>query len=242
MLDNVPRGSELHTTVFMALVWELAPSEWAIPIVAMDAFKVTEATDFLLNKTSGKYSHHFILVEIGTTPPLFARIDFQGWREVQCHSVSQSIRLSAERASLTPGSASFARMSNSGPGGLTLVAFAALLKIMHDRTPRYELLSRNCIWLTECILYATGRRYSKHWRAGHVAPYALEQYVDGAIDAQTETAQIYTENKAGRVFVYGALQMARRVLWLFTLLAGKHRIRLPDEEIEEIVEEWRQYL
>ncbi|KAJ7047138.1 hypothetical protein C8F04DRAFT_1248165 [Mycena alexandri] len=238
MLD-LPQGNQLHTLQFAKLVRNAHETERRLPIVAMDAYKVTEATDFLLNKSSGRYSHHFILVEIGDEPPIYARVDFQGHNSFRGDPIAHSITLSDDRASLTPGTTSFAGVSNSSPGGPTLDAFATLLEIMHRRTPRYDVLSRNCLWLTESILYATGRRYAEHWRAERVAPLGLQRYIDGVIKATRAVAEIYTDNHPAKsVLLDAGLKVVRGLQWFFTHPAGNSRIRYPDEEIQEILEEW----
>ncbi|KAJ6597249.1 hypothetical protein DFH09DRAFT_1272655 [Mycena vulgaris] len=238
MLDTVPLGTVMHTVEFVALVHALSDADRRIPIIAMDAYKITEPTDFLLNKSFGKYSHHFILVEIGIAPTLFARVDFQGYLPLKDEPVAQSVVLSQDRAAIAPGAASFARISNGSRGGPTLDAFASLLEIMHGRTPHYDVFSRNCLWLTECILYATGRRYTEHWRAGHIDPVGLGRYIDGSIGSTRATAEIFADDPAARFFVDAALQVSKGLQWFFSLPAGNNRIRYPDEEIGEIIWQW----
>ncbi|KAJ7438461.1 hypothetical protein FB451DRAFT_1303479 [Mycena latifolia] len=238
MLPTIPQENCIHTLEFAKLVRALPDSDRCIPIVAMDAYKVTDPADFIINKSFGKYSHHYILAEIGTAPPLFARVDFQGGLPLNDQPVAHSVLLSPDRAAITPGSASFARFSNGSPGGPTLDAFASLLEIMHARTPYYDVFSRNCLWLTECILYTTGRRYADHWRAGYIAPVGLGRYINGLISATMTTAEIYTDDPATRFFIDAGLQMLKGIQWLFTLPAGNSRIRLADEEIGEILWEW----
>jgi hypothetical protein len=181
MFDALPQGTLLHALEFAARVRKHSNDDRRTPIVAVDGYKITKPADFLVNNSFGKYAHHFTLVEIGTTPPLFARVDFSGYGPHNDERVAHSVLVSDDRAFIAPGSASFARMSNYRPGGLTLDAFASLLEIMHARTPAYDLFSRNCIWLTECILYAIGRRYVDHWRAGNIDPVGLGHCIDGSI-------------------------------------------------------------
>jgi hypothetical protein len=240
MFDTVPHGTGMHTLEFTAMVRKASESDRCTPIVAMDAFKITDVTDVLLNKSFGKYSHHFILVEIGATNPrLYARIDFLGYNPLNDQPVAHSITLSCDHASIIDGAASFARVSNGNPGGLTLDAFASLLEIMHRRTPCYDVFSRNCLWLTECILYATGRRYADHWRAEYIVPLGLGRYIDGVIGATRATAEIYADDDATRFFVDAGLQVLKGVQWFFSLPAGDSRIRYPDEEVGEIIDEWK---
>ncbi|KAJ6531342.1 hypothetical protein B0H19DRAFT_476599 [Mycena capillaripes] len=237
LLEAVPRGC-MHTLEFAALVRKAPESERNTPVVAVEAYKVTEPTDLLLNKSFGKYSHHFIVVQISVTKPqLYARVDFQGYQPLNDQPIAQSVVLSCDHAYITRGATSFARVSNGSPGGLTLDAFASLLKIMHRRTPRYDALSRNCLWLTECILYATGRRYADHWREDSIIPSGLERYIQGVIGGSRATAEIYAKDPAARFFVDAGLHVVRGLQWLFTLPAGDSRIRGPDEEIEEILYE-----
>ncbi|KAJ7685490.1 hypothetical protein DFH06DRAFT_44663 [Mycena polygramma] len=241
MFDVVPPGPGqcMHVLDFARLVRKASENERRTPIVAMDAYKVTDSTDVLLNKSFGKYSHRFILVEIAAIKRVYARVDFQGYQQVDDQPVAQSVKLARDRAELTPSSATFARVCNERPGGLTLAAFASLLEIMHKRTHRYDLLSRNCLWLTECILYATGRRYADHWQAGFINPSGLGQYIEGSIDSSRATAEIHTDGPAACSFVNAALRVSRGIQWLYSLPAGEKRIRLPDEEIEEILCEWK---
>ncbi|KAJ7096483.1 hypothetical protein C8R43DRAFT_263916 [Mycena crocata] len=239
MFDHLPQGKSLHTIEFVSIVRNASETQRSLPIVAMDAYKVVEPTDFVIQKTKGKYAHHFILVEIGGAEPrMFARVDFQGGLPFDGHRVAHSIMLSLDRATLTPGTVSFARLANGSHGGLTVSAFASLLEIMYRRTPRYDLFSRNCLWFAECILYATGRRYAKHWRSDYIAPIGLGRYVDGSINASRATAEIYSNDEALRFFVDAGLHVVRGLQWFFSLPVGNDRIRLPDEEIGEILHEW----
>ncbi|KAJ7286135.1 hypothetical protein C8J57DRAFT_1286821 [Mycena rebaudengoi] len=205
----------------------------------MDAYKITDNTDILLKKTFGKFSHRFILIEIGTSPLFFARIDFQGDAPLGDQPITQSIILSTDRTSIAPASVSFARMSNPNPGGPTLDAFATLLEIMHRRTYKYDLFSRNCFWMSETILYATGRRYSDYWRAANIEPPPLRRYVEYAIGANTATVEIHHNEPAERFFVDVGLQIVKGIQWLFSYPAGESRIRFPDEEVEGILSEWK---
>ncbi|KAJ7219594.1 hypothetical protein GGX14DRAFT_592920 [Mycena pura] len=238
MLDTVPQGTCLHVRDFSSRIRNASESDRRAPVVAVDAYKVTEPTDWLLNKSFGKYSHHFILAEIGIEAPLYVRVDFQGDLPLHGESVAHSVILSYDRPSITPGANSFARMSNGNDGGLTLDAFASLLEIMHRRTPYYDVFARNCLWLTECILDATGRRYAEHWRAGHIDPVGLGSYIDGSIGAVTATAKICHNDPAAQFFIEAGLTMLKGVQWLFSLPAGENRVRYPDEEIGEILWEW----
>ncbi|KAJ7709545.1 hypothetical protein B0H17DRAFT_1028297 [Mycena rosella] len=109
---------------------------------------------------------------------------------------------------------------------------------MHGRTPKYDVFSRNCLWLTECILYTTGRRYADHWRADYIVPIGLGRYIDGSIGATRATAEIWSNDPATSFFIDAGLQVLKGVQWLFSLPAGNNRIRYPDEEIGEILWEW----
>ncbi|KAJ7096496.1 hypothetical protein C8R43DRAFT_1169416 [Mycena crocata] len=239
MLDALPQGKDLHTIEFVSLVRGASETERRTPIIAMDAYKVTEPSNFLIKKSFGKYSHHFIVVEIATEPCLFARVDFQGDLPFNAYSVAHSVILSLDRAALTPASASFARFSNGSPGGPTLAAFASLLDIMHRRTPHYDVFSRNCLWFVECILYATGRRYADHWRTDYIAPAGLERYIHGSIGATRATAEICVEDETARFCIDASLQVLKGMQWFFSLPGGSNRIKYPDEEIGEILNEWR---
>ncbi|KAJ7172208.1 hypothetical protein C8R46DRAFT_140918 [Mycena filopes] len=242
MLDTVPQGTCLHTLEFVEMVRNASDSERRMPIVAMDAYKITGPTDFLLNKSFGKYSHQFIVVEIGPAETrIYARVDFQGDLPFKEQAIAHSIFLSLDRPSLTPGSTSFARFSNGNPGGPTLDAFASLLELMHRRTPNYDVFSRNCIWLTEGILYATGRRYADHWLKDYVEPRGLRRYIEGKISQSRAVAEICANNDAvGSFFIDAAIQTLRGTQWLFSLPAGEARLRLPDEEIIQILEAWKE--
>ncbi|KAJ7775175.1 hypothetical protein B0H16DRAFT_1509845 [Mycena metata] len=239
MLNTIPQDTCMHTLKFVDLVRDASENERRIPIVAMDAYKNTEATDFLLNKSFVKCSHQFIVVEIETEPRIYARVDFQGDLPFEDQPIAHSILLSFDRASITLGATSFARFSNGKPGGPTLDAFASLLEIMHRRTHRYDVFSRNCIWFTDSILYATGRRYADHWRADYIAPVGLGRYIDGSIGATRAAAEICTNgDPVGSFIVDTSSQVLKGMQWLFSLPAGESRIRYPDEEIGEILEEW----
>ncbi|KAJ6624505.1 hypothetical protein B0H10DRAFT_2006241 [Mycena sp. CBHHK59/15] len=200
MLNTIRQNTPIHTLEFAASIRCAPFSERSIPIVAMDAYRVTEVTDLVLKKTFGKYSHRFILIEIATKPSLFARVEFQGYIPLDGQPIAHSIKLSRDLASLIPGSTSFARLANHCAGGLRLGAFATLLEVMHRRTYCYDLLSTNCFWLTEPLC---------------------------------------TGDPVGRFFVDASLQVLKGCQWLFSLPAGDKRIRYPDEEIWEIIGEWR---
>ncbi|KAJ7172168.1 hypothetical protein C8R46DRAFT_1085001 [Mycena filopes] len=233
-----PKGA--HTLDFVKWVRNASESERRLPIVAVEAFKVTDPTDFILNKSSGNYSHHFILVEISDTKRcVYARVDFQGMGPLNNDPIAHSVLISEDRAFIARGATSFAGVANNSPGGPTLDAFASLLEIMHRRTHRYDLLSRNCLWLTESILYASGRRYADHWRAGSVVPQGLSHYIDKKIKATRAVAEIYAKgDPRGAFWLDAGLRVVRGLQWFFTFPAGDSRIRYPDEEIQEILDEW----
>ncbi|KAJ7614207.1 hypothetical protein DFH06DRAFT_1146505 [Mycena polygramma] len=189
MFDVVPPGLGqcMHVLDFARLVRKASETERRTPIVAMDAYKVTDSTDVLLNKSFGKYSHRFILVEIATIKRVYARVDFEGYQQVDDQPVAQSVRLARDRAELTPSSATFAH----------------------------------------------------HWQTGFINPSGLGQYIEGFIDSSRATAEIHTNGPAACSFVNAALRVSRGIQWLYSLPAGEKRIRLPDEEIEEILCEWK---
>lgn len=212
-------------------------------VIAVGAYKTTSLADMLVKKTFGTFGHHYIIAEVrepGSANCYFARIEFQGGDYFGSHAVAQTVTGSDDRDELCKNSTRYARLENmSDTGGLTLGALATLLRIIYNRTSRYDVFSRNCIWFTETILYSIGRGCVDHWLAGNIEPADLRGYVDGSLDAITVTSRIIAN---GDETTRGVVDFGLRALNItqsFFSSPFPDRILARDEEIGGISAEWK---
>lgn len=216
------------------------------PLIALESFKIIDPKGFLLQSSVGLFSHLFVIATIrvekeGHTDGIltYIRVDFDS-EPFEGHDVAQVASLSDDHEILRNGARGLGRLAStesSAHSGPSLDAFASLLEIVYSQTPRYDVFSRNCLWLTETLLLSTARRYSEHWVANYICPDALRQYVAGEIDAVTCVTTLSIDNPVARWFGATSTGVLRATQSFFTCMGPDH-IKPHDEEIHGLVKAW----
>ncbi|PCH43596.1 hypothetical protein WOLCODRAFT_164569 [Wolfiporia cocos MD-104 SS10] len=215
----------------------------AAPITAVVSYRVVDPDDRHYKIRLGPLSHHFILLAVHIPDLARAssiRIDYGP----DVHYITFSDNWPELRA----GAAEIGRLDKRNQPiqmGPSLAGLASLLEIVHSRFCVTNILSQNCFWFTETILFAMARKFSSHWLGGRVAPVALQRYAGGEL---LEEALRATSTDAEGLLIHGPvlklvgrnfLGVTRTMQLLLT--ASQLLDTAPhDIEVDCIVQAWNQ--
>ncbi|KAI0822560.1 hypothetical protein BC628DRAFT_1412271 [Trametes gibbosa] len=126
----------------------------------------------------------------------------------------------------------------------TLRDLGLLLDIAHTRLGNrpYDLLGRNCFWMTDMLFYTFARRHAAYWRAGTQTPEApLQRYLREEAGVLETAIACATPDQFAR-FIAGEAERERGARDTGLLHAGGgdqlDRFMMHDQEVAEWIKEW----
>lgn len=218
-------------------------------ILSVEALDVVANTNNLRRHTLGVFGHRFVLVAARYSNGMIVhiRVDFYQSGD---DSVSQLVRCSRDRDALIPEqSKSVMKLASFTdiPNPPTLDSFASLLEVIYLRTLQYNVLTRNCYWYSERIVFSMAKEYAGYWKDGEVFPQELSSYMQGRTDGAHAGIAVGMPSVARRLIprvgispTIGVVRTAQSLIrpWL----PSNQWMDSPDEEIMEIMREWETLL
>ncbi|KAH9885824.1 hypothetical protein C8Q73DRAFT_795674 [Cubamyces lactineus] len=224
----------------------------SIPVIAFETFKETDPSTLTVQRTFGLYGHQYIVatVLLPDGRRTYIKIDYYVSPPPGCTSLL-IVTLSDDYTDFTRGTELLSRVAvypsqdqTIARCGLTLATLASLFEVANEQLgPHpYDLLGRNCFWITDLLFYSVARRFGDHWLSdgGELTlRLPLTRFLSG------ECGIVETAIACAVPSRYGVV---RSLLWLFAVLVrallvwyygnGLGRFVTQDEELAEWIELW----
>ncbi|KAI0331826.1 hypothetical protein GY45DRAFT_546934 [Cubamyces sp. BRFM 1775] len=228
-------------------------SQRSTPVVAFETFKETDPSSVTVRRTFGLYGHQYNVATalLPDGRETYIKANYYAYCPPPgCNSLL-TIVLSDYRDEVAQDSELLARVAITPPQGqtmtthgMTLETLASLFEVASEQLgPHpYDLLGRNCFWMTDLLFFSVARRFDNHWLGdrGELTPWLpLGRFLG------RECGIVETAIACAVPSQYGVVRSA---LWLFAVLVrallvwyygnGPGRFVMHDDELAEWIALW----